>query len=109
MIDDQYNDRPDDSDKHAVKIETGDAGGAQGGEDEASDNRSDYAKDDVEKEALTGAVDDFAGDEPGDEAQDDPTKYGHFTCLLTRGQIPRKHAMRIHSFIAGKGGSKNPQ
>jgi hypothetical protein len=91
VVDDQHDDRPNDSDKHAVKIEAGNARRAKGGEDEASDNCSDHAKDDVEKEALTGSVDDFAADEPGDEAQDDPTKYGHFTCLLTQGEIPCQH------------------
>lgn len=72
VIQDEHYDGPDDGNKHAVEIETRDAGSSHRGKDEATDNRADDTEDNVEEQAFACSIHDHAGDEPSDETQDNP-------------------------------------
>src|SRR5437764_11553339 len=84
VIDNQHQDRTDDRDNHAVKIEPADALGADQAEQKTADERPDDPEHDVEKKAFAGLIDDLAADPPGDQAEDEPTEDSHCMSLRPR-------------------------
>ena len=72
MVDPEHDDRADNSNYHAVEVETGDAADTKYGKQEAAHDRANDAKYDVEDGALAGAVDDAVRDKASDKAEDDP-------------------------------------
>jgi len=64
VIKDEYDNRPDDRDEHAVEIEASDSRRTKLGKEEAADDRANDAEDDIEDETLTCFVDDFASINP---------------------------------------------
>src|SRR5437764_6314971 len=85
VIDHQHDNRTDDRDNHAVKIEPADALGADQAEQKTADQRPDNAEHDIEKKAFAGLVDDFAADPPGDQTEDEPAENSH--CLFLSSAI----------------------
>jgi hypothetical protein len=72
VIDQQYDDCPNDCNDHAIEIEAGNAACAKLCENKASDKCTDNAEDDVEKETRACFVNDLAGDEAGYKSKHDP-------------------------------------
>jgi len=67
MVNHQHDDRANDCDDHAVKVEAGNPARAESAEDEASDDRPDNTEDNIQEKPFARFVDDLAGDETGDE------------------------------------------
>jgi chemotaxis methyl-accepting protein methylase len=77
VIKDEYDNRPDDRDEHAVEIEASDPRRTKLRKEEAANYRANDAEDDIEDETLARFVDDFASNKPGDKAKDDPSDNRH--------------------------------
>src|SRR5215471_5491930 len=87
VIDHQDDDRSNNGDDHAVKIEAGDPARAEGAEDEAAHDSADNPENNVEEKAFARFVHNLAGDVSSDEAEDNPPDDRHHTPRIV-GNVP---------------------
>jgi hypothetical protein len=100
MIYDQHDDRSDDGDEHAVKVEPCYPNVADQAKQPAADDRADDPKHYIKNKALSLLIHDLAGNEAGDETQDYPADDRHARFSLV-GSINLDHSLMAVRYRLG--------